>query len=484
MTRGLLFALVMLAPAILQAQSRPSSSSQTNSAEVYLDRARRANREDEKKDLIQKALEQSLAGIKAKPDNPKAYLLAGKTYVLMGNAAAADSMFDQAESLWPEYSKEIEPDRLQLWIREYNAGILAVRENKQDEALAHFENATQVFDKRPGAHLNLAQIYARKQENEKAIGAYRAALQIIAKPENRAVLKPEEVKQWAELEETSTFNLAQLLATTGKNEDALRAYQEFIARNPTNSMAKMNVAVVLSRMEKTEEAAKIYNELLGMDLSDLEFFNVGVGLYRANQHTQAADAFRKAIAKNPYLRDAYYNLAQATYGQAADLEEQKVKAKGAELKAFDEKLMAKYKELGEITEKLRTIDPANRNVLALQARAYRGLSDLNSDVKIQNEWKNKLLAVLTANDALPFMLENLLLTVTPGEITLTGGVVNLKGKAGQPAKIRIHFVARDGSTIETQEISVTLPEVQGATAFKAAIKTDKPIAGWKYEVVG
>ena len=484
MKRGFLFALVLLAPAIVQAQSRPSSSSQTNSAELYLDRARRSNRDEEKRDLLQKALEQSLAAIKAKADNPKGYLLAGKTYALLGDALAADSMFDKAEQLWPEYVKETETDRMQLWIRAYNAGILAARDNNQDEALKNFENATHIFDRRPGAHLNIAQIYARKGENDKAINAYRAALQIIAKPENRQGLKPEEVKQWADLEETATFNIGQLLAAAGKNEEALRAYQEYITRNPNNSMAKMNLAVVLTRMEKTDEAAKIYSELLSMDLSDVDFFNVGVGLYKANQHAQAADAFRKAIAKNAYMRDAYYNLAQAVYGLATDLEEQKMKATGAAVKPIDEKLIAHYKEIGELAEKLRTFDPANRNVFALQSRAYRGLGDLHADPAVQTEWKNKLLAVLTANDALAFMLENVMLTQTSAEASLSGGVVNLKGKAGQPAKLRVHFLAKDGTTIESQEVTVALPEVQGAAQFKAVIKTDKPVAGWKYEVIG
>jgi tetratricopeptide (TPR) repeat protein len=483
MKRGLLFALVMLAPAVAQAQTRPSSSSQTNSAELYLDRARRSNRDDEKRDLVQKALEHSLAAIKAKADNPKGYLLAGRTYALLGDALAADSMFDRAEQLWPDYTKETETDRIQLWIRAYNAGIVAARDNNQDEALKHFENATHIFDKRPGAHLNIAQIYARKQDNEKAINAYRTALQIIAKPENRQGLKPEEVKQWSELEETATFNIAQLLATTGKNEDALRAYQEFIARNPNNSMANLNLAVVLTRMDRTAEAAKVYNELLAMDLSDIDFFNVGVGLYKANQHAQAAEAFRKTIAKNPYMRDAHYNLAQAVYGLATELEEQKMKTTGAAVKPIDDKLIAYYQEIGELAEKLRGIDPANRNLLALQTRAYRGLSDLHSDVAVQTEWKNKLLAALTANDAMTFMVENLTLTSGAGEVSLSGGIVNLKATVGQPAKIRVHFIARDGSTIESQDVTVSLPEVQGATPFKATIKTDKPVAGWKYEVI-
>src|SRR5688572_16577946 len=117
MKRGWVFALMLLSPVLAQAQSRPANTSQTNSAELYLQRARTSNRDEEKRDLLQKALEQAQQGIKVKADNPKAWLLAGKAHAGLGNAAAADSMFDQAEKLWPEYTKEIDPERLQLWIR-------------------------------------------------------------------------------------------------------------------------------------------------------------------------------------------------------------------------------------------------------------------------------------------------------------------------------------------------------------------------------
>ena len=51
---GVVLALVLLAPAWATAQSRPASTMHTNSASLYLDRAKRSNREDEKKDLLEK----------------------------------------------------------------------------------------------------------------------------------------------------------------------------------------------------------------------------------------------------------------------------------------------------------------------------------------------------------------------------------------------------------------------------------------------
>ncbi len=480
---GIVFALALLAPWTAEAQSRPSNTMQTNSAELYFDRARRSNREDEKKELLGKALGFALDGIKARADNPKAYLLAGQIYVQLSEAAAADSMFDKAEQLWPAYAKEIEPERMQVWIRSYNAGIAALRANNLAEAVKQFDNATQVYDKRAGAHLNLAQIYARQNQNDKAIGAYRTALAILGKPENRSGLKPEEEAQAKEFEEAATFNLAQLLATSGKNDEALAAYQEFLNRNPGNKIAKSNVAVVLSRMGKTTEAAKIYNELLAQDLTAEEFFGVGVGLFRSTQHEPAAEAFRKAAAKNPQMRDAHYNLAQAAYSLATELEEQKSKASGAAVKPLEARLVALFTEIGQVTEKLRTIDPANRNVIALQARAYRALGDLAADPKVGAEWKNKTLEALKANEALTFTVEDVVMTNANGEVQIGGSVVNQKGTAGQAVKLRFHFLGGGGNELGTQEVTVALSEVQGAAPFKASLKPGQEVAGWKYEVV-
>ena len=92
-------------------------------------------------------------------------------------------------------------------------------------------------------------------------------------------------------------------------------------------------------------------------------------------------------------------------------------------------MSAVLRELGETAEKLRGIDPANRNVLALQSRAYRRLGDLSADVATQNQWKNKNLEVLKANEALAFEVTDIILAPTGEEVQLAGTVVNLKGTA-------------------------------------------------------
>lgn len=478
----LVIAIVVLSPALAAAQTRPSNTMHTNSASLYFDRAKRTTRAEEKKELLEKALGFALEGIKAKADNPRAYLLAGQISVQLGDAVAADSMFDKAEQLWPEYAQETERERMLLWAKAYNAGVTAIRANNVDEALAHFEQADAVYSKQPGAKLNLAQIYARKQQNDKAIAAYKGALEILRGP-GRQGLKAEDEAQWKEFEELASFNLAQLLAATGKNEEAAALYREYLARDPDNTQARSNLAVVLRRLGKEDEAAKLYGELATRDLSAAEHFNVGVDLFRSTQYEPAADAFRKALAKNPHMRDAAYNLAQTLYSLASDLEQQKTSASGAAATALSSKLTQVYTEIGEVTAKLRTIDPANRNVFALQSRAYRGLADLTTDAAASTSWKTRTLEVLKANEALTFEVQDVSMGTAGGEVQIAGSVVNAKGKAGDQVKLRIHFLGANGQSLGSQDVTVALPEVQGATPFRVSIKPTAEVVGWKYEIL-
>jgi Tfp pilus assembly protein PilF len=331
--------------------------------------------------------------------------------------------------------------------------------------------------------VNLGQVYARQNQPDKAIAAYRGALAIMSAGEYQQGLKPEEAAQEKELEEIVIFNLGQLLASTGKNEDAVATYREFLKRNPNHAQVKSNLAVVLTRMGQSEEAASIYNELLAQELSAEEFFEVGVGLFRATQHEAASNAFRKALSKNPHMRDALYNLAQAAYSRAAELEGQKSGAASDSTAAINARLFPLYTEIAEITEKLRAIDPANRTVLALQSRAFRTLADLTPDASASTDWRNKTLAVLKVHEALVFTVEDVAMTTTGDAVKIRGTVVNQKGTAGQTIKLRVHAIGANGQTLGTTEVSVALPEVQGASSFTADLKPGQPVLGWRYEVV-
>jgi len=460
--------VAMLSPMVAQAQSRPSNTMHTNSAALYLDRAKKTKVESEKQEILQKALEFALQGIEARSNNPRAYLLAGQIHVQRGDVARADSMFDKAEELWPEYGKETAAEREAAWVKAYNSGVLALRDSKTDEAIAHFEAANAVFDGRPLTPVSLAQLYQQKGDAAKAIDAYGKALKIL-QTAPRDKLSAEDQAQYKEWEQEIPVRMASLMTAAGRPQDAITLYREVLAKDPKNIFAKGNLAALLQQAGNNEEATKLMTELLAEDLTDGESFAVGVSLFRAKNYEQAAAAFRKSIAKNAYNRDAFFNLGQALLGTVRANPNEK-----------DPKLVPVYQEMIDVAAKVRELDPANRSVVQLQAVGYRGMSEAVPAAQAE-PWKKKTLEALQGLEALTFEVSDI--TTAPGNPTvIAGSVVNIKGTAGQPVTVKFTLLDPAGQPIGEQDVTVNLGAPEAATQFKASFQTDKTVGGWKYTV--
>src|SRR5215204_723181 len=165
-------ALALLTPALAQAQ-RPANTMNTTSAQLYLTRASGTQVAAEKAKLFEQALGAATQGVQQAPTNSKTWFVLGAVYAAMGDAAGADSAFDKAEQMWPDYKKETEQERLRAFAAASNKGVLAIQQNDYAAAAAALEGAAKVYDKRPTALLNLGSIYARQNKREEAITAYR-----------------------------------------------------------------------------------------------------------------------------------------------------------------------------------------------------------------------------------------------------------------------------------------------------------------------
>ena len=477
-----LLVLTVLTPAIAVAQ-RPSNTMHTTSAELYLNRGIASQVPAEKQKLYGEALEQAVLGVQKAAGNSKTWFTLGKVYAAMGDAIGADSAFDKAEQMWPEYTKETEQERFRAFAQASNAGVAAIQANDLEKAIVALEGAGRVYNKRPTALLNLGSVYTRQNNREKAIEAYQAALAILQGPARQG-LKPEEEKQWAEWEEATTLNIAQHLAMAEKNEEAAAAYEAYLKRNPNNTLVRTNLAVVYSRMGKREEAARVYTELLSQDLPADELFRVGVGLRRAQQLDQAGVAFTKAIAKNPQQQESFFNLAYVTWETIQPLEDARAAAKSATDKTnMANQLRPMYETLINNVIKAREFDPSNRNLLALLQRGYRGLADVTTDVKKANEWKLKIPALITEYEALPFEVTAIVVDQTDKKVTIEGKVINIKTTKGQPMNFKLSIVDASGKELGSKDITVTAPDVEAEADFKAEFENVANYAGWKYSIV-
>ncbi len=475
--------LSVFLPLAAQGQARPSNSMHTRSAEVYLERVKGASRLEEKKALAEKALEVLAQGMRTDADNPRVWFLAGQAHARLGNTAAADSAFDRALGLYPEYEKQIDPERLDLWIREYNAGVQAIQAANADQAIARFEQADRVYRKRPDALISLASLYARKGDFAGAEKAYREALEVIRGPAGQG-LDEETAAEWKEKEEVAANQLAALLADSGKPKQAETIYRELLARQPGNVQIINNLAVALSRAGKNEEAARVDAELISRsDLNEIVLFNMGVRFYGAQQFELAADAFRRALQSNPHSNDALYNLGQALVAGAAKADEERKSATGEQVKAAAARALHLYQELLECSSKLNIVDPQNRNVLMMMAQAQRSLGELEADPAKAEPWKKKVLETLEQAEALDFEVSQVTVGTEEDVMTLNGSFTNRKLTTGQSVTLRFTFLGATGTTIATHDVAVPAPAPGGSVSLTAQVKTSQPVAGWQYQAV-
>ncbi len=457
MTRSakLLLALVLTAvalPGAVRAQTpEPKDNKWTKDAAKFMTVASLKQTPAEKQALYEQALA-SLKLAMADPKeqgNAKVWLLAGQAYAQLGQIPQADSALKKAEQLRPEYKQEIEMAREQAWLTEFKAGSDMLDKSQPDSAAVLMTLAESIYDQRPEAQLNLGVIYLNAQKYDQAAAALMQATQRLSGP-LFAKLKPEDQTLWKGWD--------QLV-------DNLRAQIES---------------------------------------------NKGITAFRSDDFDGAATAFAAAYKINPASRDYIYNLAESLFAKSARLERQRTDAETAmntkaapagpkrgaakpaaaasdtlarTVKALDAQLAPVWVQLIDAADKLLPIEPANADVYIMLAKAYRGQSLAAANAAEQKALQDKAIDALNKAQALPFEVTEV--TATYGDTTkVAGKVKNHTLKQGTEAKIHFTFMAMDGSTIGSSD--VTVPVSGGAdslTPFDAKAATKGQVGGWKYEVV-
>jgi len=427
---------------------RPRDNVHTRSAALYLQQGSMSTNPTQRRERFEAALESAMAGIELDADNPRSWFQAGEAYLGLNDVVGADSSFVRAEELHPLYYLEIAPIREQEWVVNYNEAINAINAQDYEQAVTMLERSHTIYRERPEAMLNLGSLYSQLGRNDEAINAYRDALELIRGPlteeqddETRAA--------WAENEEIAAFNVAQLLATTGRNEEAAAAYREYLQRNPDNVTVASNLAVVLTDLGREDEAAQIFNDLLARPgLSSRDYFFTGIGLFQAESYSEAARAFQLSIDASPRNRDAAYNLAQALF------------------------LAEEWEALVGAGERLVELDPANQNAFRLWAQGL---------IQTQNE--QRAVEILEQMEAIAFEVVNSQLQpFAGGGAAVYGEVVNLTLSQGTSVRVRFHFLGMDGSALGSADVQVPVGAVEAGVRFEAEFASDQTVAGYYYEV--
>jgi tetratricopeptide (TPR) repeat protein len=523
-------------PGALRAQNCNASDVHTRSVALNMRQAQTNSNAQTRARLYREALEAANRGMEAAPGNPQIWLLGGQANIQVGNTAepqqalelytAADRAFTRAMEMCPQdFAEEITRDRNNAWTQAYNAGITAQNRGEDALAILHLERAEVISRGRPEPRFYLGQLYHRTGDTDKAIASYQTALELLLAPAPGgaqgaraggaaaggrggagaggrggglaglggrggfggagAGMNPAERQQMAQ---AAAFNLAQIFSSTSRFEEAVEAYRRLIQVDPTNVAARMNLAVTLSRLNRHDEAAEIYVSLLADDSLDAyDLFTMGVGLFQASMYELAAQAFEKAGAKNPHMRDAPWYALQTSYQLLDGLEKAHTEAAEADKTAAAEKLHNFLTHLAEVGDKVLALDPLNRNAAIMQARAFQGLMNMATEDAVKIQWSEKLQdRIHLAQEGMTFFVPTLRSGGNDRVQRIQGRLENATHAAGENVTLRFSFVGENGAVLGTRDVTIAVPAegAEHAANFELEYQSESAtIAGWKYEVV-
>ena len=382
--------------------------------------------------------------------NPALWYYLGRIYLQQGDITGADSALSKAETLSPACKKDISDVRYMGWVPLVNAGITFTKEAKNDSALALFRQANTIYRDKPQAYSAAGVIFANQKAADSAIVYFGRAADISA------------AANLVEDRNSATYNLAAMLQRANRNEEAIAALERFIGWVPKDVEAKKALAGLYRSTGKTEKAKALEQELLAMGATPdatgaaavgaEDISNIGVNLYNEKKYPEAAAAFEKALAAEPYNRDVLSNLSN-TYLALKD---------GPKLLATANRLVA--------------IEPMSENALKLQREGHRQTGKIDSAVKLAE-------VVL----ALPVDIKVTDLAVTGDAAKLTGTATGRQaqtptGKAIQPAPVVLVFEFLDakGAPVATQEAQV--PALTAEATHELAIDAKGAgITAWRYK---
>ena len=273
-------------------------------------------------DLAVSYIGQAIAVLSKVPDY---HANLGNSLAALGRLAEAEASYRQALRLRPGFA-----------MAHGNLGNVLQALERPAEAEESFRNALRLQNNYPEAQHNLGNLLRGIGRWPEAMDCYRAAIAL--KPDyadahnNLGTLLLTETTQFAEAEAcfqtvlqlnprlfNTHFNLANVLRKLDRPEEALASYHRALQLKPDFLDAKIAHAVMLHLLKRDGEAETCYREILTLHPDvPIALNNLGNLLLHADRMIEAETHYRKALAIYPEFPEANYNLGITAYALGRD----------------------------------------------------------------------------------------------------------------------------------------------------------------------
>jgi tetratricopeptide (TPR) repeat protein len=419
--------------------------------------------------------------------NPAAWYYLGRYYLMSEDLAAADSALSKALALAPACKEDVALYRRQAWVPVFNAGVQAWQGGQTDAAIASFRRANQIYQAEPMGFTYLANLFVGAGQMDSAAKYFRQAFGAASDP------------KYARDRRDALFNVARVYHSAKRNDEAIAAYREYLAVYHNDIQGMGSLAGLYMLGDKRDSATALYTRILehADSASADELFGAAASILSAIPSSPdtaamdvdcgkaakkktpavtirqiaarcapaAADTMRKyhaltdpqyglvaktyqaGLAKNPYSRDALYNLAGVSY------------------------LIGDSASVLPLAQRLYAVDPMNRSSLAKVAGGWQ----------LKGK-KDSVLYYLQVADSLPVEITVSSFAPTEKGTTLDGLMTNFRPKASGPLKISFDFLDAKGNVVATQLQDIPALGPSASQEFK--LKVEQPgVVAWRYKRV-
>ena len=428
----------------------PRVSRYTAISALAIQEARGEEDEARQRELYQEVLQAIFDGLSNEDDNPQAYLHLGMVQTGLANYLAADSAFDRAEALYPDYVDEelgTTAYRFNAWLEAYSHATARMDAEDPEGAIEFFNLANRVFDKRPEAYLNVGAQTSGLGDLDASIEAWLGAIAVIESPDADAG-DEQTREQWdTQFWVMAHTNLGLVLQMAERPGEAVTVYETLLERFPDEANARSSLAMALAASGQAGNSLAIFDEILGReDGAPLDYFNAGVSLYTADQLDQAAIGFEKAIQRAPMYKDALQNMAQTL------------------------NILENYEAQIPYSGRLIELDPHNEYGHQIHIRAL-----------VQVGRQADAVAILDILQELPFITDNLQLQPMSSGPSIAGMAINKTLPPGTSITLRFTFYDNDGNPLGTEDTEITLSDPDVAHQFQVSFGADQMVLGYSYE---
>jgi tetratricopeptide (TPR) repeat protein len=177
-------------------------------------------------------------------------------------------------------------------------GIASVRLDEPAQAIQAFERAIAIDPRDPRPFLDVALLYASRNELDKAIDRYQKGL--LLDPTNNAAY----------------YNYGRLLISKGRFGEARDALERAVQLSPTDSDARTALVEALLRVKQGKEAmdqVRILLEIPGITATSL--VSLGALLVRGREVVLAKDVLTRALSMAPYSAAVHLELSRLYLSQ-------------------------------------------------------------------------------------------------------------------------------------------------------------------------